>query len=407
MSAKSVLFISYDGITDPLGQSQVLPYLIGLSKMGYKITLLSCEKPERFTKYKNLIEEITKENQIDWQPISFTSKPPILAKYYDLYRLERKAIALHQAKRFDLIHCRSYVSAAIGLILKKKYGVKLLFDMRGFWVDERVDGGAWNLQNPLYKIAYRSYKKKEADYIRHADAIISLTEAGKREIITWPSYQDIPIQVIPCSADFELFSLINPEKRAASRKLLNIQPEVLVISYLGSVGAWYMLSEMLALFAKIRVRHTEAVFLFITPEPPEMILTEAKKFKLTAADFVFKSATRKEVPVYAAASDINLFFIKQSYSKIASSPTKIGEVLAMGIPVICNSKVGDVAEVVSATQGGIVLDDFTPESYNKAIEQIPELINKNPAIIRNKARDYYMLENAIDKYAQVYRQLIS
>ena len=48
--AKRILFISYDGMTDPLGQSQVIPYLQGLSKHGYEIFLLSCEKKQAFTR---------------------------------------------------------------------------------------------------------------------------------------------------------------------------------------------------------------------------------------------------------------------------------------------------------------------------------------------------------------------
>ena len=39
-------------MTDPLGQSQVIPYLQGLSKKGYQFYLLSCEKPEAFEKNK-------------------------------------------------------------------------------------------------------------------------------------------------------------------------------------------------------------------------------------------------------------------------------------------------------------------------------------------------------------------
>ena len=31
MKEKKVVFLSYDGITDPLGQSQILPYLFGIS----------------------------------------------------------------------------------------------------------------------------------------------------------------------------------------------------------------------------------------------------------------------------------------------------------------------------------------------------------------------------------------
>ncbi len=45
---KQILYVSYDGMTDPLGQSQVLPYIEGLSKYGYQYTLISCEKKRIF-----------------------------------------------------------------------------------------------------------------------------------------------------------------------------------------------------------------------------------------------------------------------------------------------------------------------------------------------------------------------
>jgi hypothetical protein len=43
----NVIYISYDGMTDPLGQSQVIPYLIGLTKKGHNISIISCEKTTR------------------------------------------------------------------------------------------------------------------------------------------------------------------------------------------------------------------------------------------------------------------------------------------------------------------------------------------------------------------------
>lgn len=406
MAAKQVLFISYDGMTDPLGQSQVLPYLVGLSKLGYQFTLLSCEKPDRFEKNEAIIQQIVDQHKIDWQPISFTASPPILAKFYDLYRLEKKATELHETKKFALIHCRSYVSAAIGLKLKMKFGVKLIFDMRGFWVDERVDGGAWNLKNPLFKLAYNQYKKKEAAYIANSDGIVSLTEAGKREIVTWKSYQRAPISVIPCSADFDHFTLKTEATKAEGRRLLNLNPEDLVVSYLGSVGVWYMLDEMLQLFSLIKQKYPQAKFLFITPDAAEEIYNAGKKYGLTEKDFAVKFASRKEVPVLIAASDINLFFIKQTYSKLASSPTKLGEILSMGIPVICNSKVGDVKEIVETAEAGLVIDDFSPQSFEAVVAAIPALLAKKPEQIREKALAYYDLANAVSNYGKLYRQVL-
>lgn len=406
-AAPRVLFISYDGMTDPLGQSQVLPYLVGLARAGYRITLLSTEKKERFAQHEPTIRAITDQAGIRWEHIFFTRKPPVLAKFYDRYQLRQKALALHQELHFNMTHCRSYVSAEVGLLLKQKFGVKFLFDMRGFWVDERVEGGMWNLKSPIYRRAYRTYKRKESEFIAAADGIISLTENGKGEMQTWPSYPGTPITVIPCSADFTVFPLLTPAHKAAARRRLGYDDGQLVISYLGSIGAWYLLDEMLAQFAVIKQQYPGAKLLFVTQEPAEMVLEAARKVpSLEPTDFLVKPATRKEVPGLIAASDLNLFFIKQSYSKKASSPTKLGEILAMGLPVICNDGVGDVADIIRRTDGGFVVSDLAAAGYAAAAASIPQLLQKDGRQLRVKAQEYYDLETAIGRYAGEYQRLL-
>ena len=49
LEGRRVLFISYNGMLEPLGQTQVLPYLRELAKRGVKFTLLSFEKSKAFT----------------------------------------------------------------------------------------------------------------------------------------------------------------------------------------------------------------------------------------------------------------------------------------------------------------------------------------------------------------------
>ena len=156
-----VLYISYDGMTDPLGQSQVIPYLIGLSKLGHQISIISCEKKDKFAKQSKFINEILKSNNIAWYPVSYSKLPSVFAKQFNLNRINKKAIAIYKEKKFELVHCRSYMAALIGLKLKQKYGIKFLFDMRGFWANERIDGGIWNLNNIIHKRFYNFFKKKE------------------------------------------------------------------------------------------------------------------------------------------------------------------------------------------------------------------------------------------------------
>jgi glycosyltransferase involved in cell wall biosynthesis len=400
-----VLYISYDGLTDPLGQSQILPYLVELSKYNFRFTILSFEKKDRFQREKKTVKVITDVAHIDWLPLRFSSRPPIFSKIYDRWKLRRTALKLHRRQKFDMVHCRSYVAAEVGLLFKKRFGTKFLFDMRGFWADEKKEG-TWNISNPVYRSIYNYYKRKESQYLQKADYIISLTEAGKNEMIRWASYDPlIPIAVIPTCADMNIFNLTSDEEKKNSRQKLGIQNGALVVSYLGSIGTWYMLKEMLLLFKELKKVYEDAIFLFVTHTKKYFIDREIKTLGLNALDFIILEASRKEVPFFIKASDINVSFIKPVYSKISSSPTKFAEVLAMGIPVICNSGVGDIEKIVRDTECGFIIENFKEEDFKKAMQAIPLLLQKSPLSIRNAVKDNFSLEKGVQSYLFCYRSI--
>ena len=406
MPEKKILYITYDGLTDPLGQSQILPYLVGLSKEGYRFTILSFEKKERFGSNKDIINAIVVQAGIKWVPLSFTKNPPVLSKFYDTLQMKIRAFSLQRKESFDMVHCRSYIATDIGVKLKKRFGVKFFFDMRGFWADEKRDGGAWKDDHPIFKRVYKYYKKREAEYLQNADYIISLTNAGKTEMQTWKSFDPaIPVAVIPCCADMDHFTVTDAGQRTEAKKKLGIADDRLVISYLGSVGSWYMLDEMLKLFTCIRKKHTNAFLLFISHSDKDHILRQAKEQGIDDNDIKIVEANRQEVPVFVKASDINISFIRPVYSKLSSSPTKLGEVLSMGIPVIVNAGVGDTEEIINTTGGGIVLNDSTEESFCKARAEIPNLLKLDPEDIRRKAANIFDLEIGIKLYQQAYKQV--
>ncbi|MFL5772473.1 MAG: glycosyltransferase, partial [Flavisolibacter sp.] len=123
-------------------------------------------------------------------------------------------------------------------------------------------------------------------------------------------------------------------------------------------------------------------------------------------DFIITQAPRKDVPALVKASDINISFIKPVFSKISSSPTKLGEVLSMGIPVICNSGVGDVKQIVENADAGYVIDNFEKEDFEKAIMAIPRLMEKDPSSIRNAIENIYSLDKGIQSYLSAYRKVL-
>lgn len=407
MNKKQVLYLSYDGMTDPLGQSQVLPYIIGLAENGYSFTLISCEKKERFYQNKATIEQICSDNNIDWQPIFYSKNPPVLSTVWDVFQMNKKAKKLHQKKQFQIIHCRSYISSLIGLGFKKKYSTKFIFDMRGFWADERVDGKLWNLKNPLFKWVYNFFKTKEKSFLTHADKVISLTLSGKQEMLTWKidGLSAEKIVVIPCAADYNLFELVNQEKQSQAKIKLGLKPSQFVLGYIGSLGTWYLADEMLQFFSVLKQKYTDAKFLFITPDDKEQLISLGKKYRLDAEDFIVNFAQRKDIPSIAHAFDFSIFFIKPSYSKKSSSPTKMGELLAMGIPLICNNNVGDVEAIMHQTKAGFCIDTFNETHFEKIVNQLNTWNDSSPKLRRELSKQFYDLANGVKLYLAAYNQL--
>lgn len=403
---KQVLYISYDGMTDALGRSQVLPYLEGLSRKGFKITLISAEKPEAFEKGNDEMSVLIEHMGIDWHPVKYTKRPPVLSTIWDIRRMRKKAIKLDQIKSFEIVHCRSYISAFVGLAMKKRFGCRFIFDMRGFYADERVDGNIWPQSNPIYRAVYRYFKRKEIVFLSESDAIVSLTNAAKQEILSW-NLADVPeekISVIPCCADLDFFDFKRKDEVKVNqwKTKLEIHPETFVLSYLGSVGTWYMLPEMMDFYQQFLSSKPDSVFLFITRDNPLQIFEEALKREIDPKHIKVQPATREQVPELAMLSDASLFFIKPVWSKKASSPTKLAELMGMGIPVFANKGVGDVDRVIEQNPAGFLIDGFTSDDYQKAINEFLKMEIPDRLAAREIACENFSLEKGISTFETIY-----
>ncbi len=407
---KRVLYLSYDGMTDPLGQSQVLPYIKGLTDKGYEFTILSFEKPDHYATFGKGIHEQLFKGGIQWFPLTYHKKPPVLSTLYDLWQLKRHTKKLHKKNDYKIVHCRSYISALVGLYLKKKYGLKFIFDMRGFWADERVEGGIWDIKNPIFRIIYKFFKKQEKHFLEKSDFTISLTKNAKNEIHNWKHIKNnpIPIQVIPCCADLAHFDkrTVHPEQLYHLRNVHSLKDTDFILLYLGSIGTWYMLDEMLDFFKVLLQYKESAKFLILTKDDASAILAKAVKKGIHDSHIIITSAERAVLPDYLALAHLSIFFIKPVFSKKASSPTKQGELMGMGVPIICNDGVGDTGEIIQKAGAGVVIAGFTVQNYNSTCEQIDKLLSLNPEEIREEAKKYYSLTNGVNDYHEVYKKIV-
>ena len=230
---QSILYISYDGMLEPLGQSQVLAYLKKLAD-GRRIHLLSFEKAEdwaNLTERERIANDI-RDAGIVWHPLRYHKRPSALATLWDIACGITVGLWLVVRHRLHIVHARSYVSSVMALALKRLTGVKFLFDMRGFWADERVDGGLWSRNGRMFGIA----KWFEQRFLMSADHIVSLTQAAVLEMQQFSYLQDNmpPITVIPTCADLTRFKPMANEQHTST----------FVLGYVGSTGTWYIESSL-------------------------------------------------------------------------------------------------------------------------------------------------------------------
>jgi len=399
----NALYLSYDGMCDPLGGSQVLPYLGGLAARGHRITLISFEKAARTREERAAVGRLCATAGIEWRPLPYHKWPPLLSSFYDVRQMQRLAVRLHRNRPFDLVHCRSDLPALVGLSMKRRFAVPFIFDMRGFWADERVDGGIWNLSNPLFRFVYSYFKRREAEFLREADHVISLTEEGKRVLLD-RRRDGPPISVIPCCVDYKAFPAVTAERRSEARRLLGIAPDARVAAYLGSFGSWYMVNEMMDFFRVQLEQHPHALFLIISREPAGDIIQAATRRGIPAERVIVRSASRDDVPRLVAAADYGLFFIKPVFSKKASSPTKMGEFLALELPIVTNGNVGDVSRIVEESGAGVIVGGFSEDAYRTALDRL-EALNPDMNRWRSVARTWFDLKTGVDRYAAIYLSL--
>lgn len=406
---RHILFISYDGMTDPLGQSQVIPYLAGLTRYGYRFTLLSCDKPDKFRQHSKEVDRLLQGLPIKWISIPYHKSPPVLSSMYDFQKMKSAIRELQSSDPVDMVHTRPGIPALLGIWMKKTYGTAFLNDIRGFWADERVDGGMWNLRNPLYKAIYRFFRKREDEAIRLADHNTCLTNRARTEIGKWKQVpHPVSIEVIPCSVDMERFNPdgISAEKKASLLAEAGFTKDHVIISYLGSIGGWYLTREMMDCCKVIAESLPQARFLFISNNRHEEIYRAAQLSGLPADKLYIRFAKASEVPEWLSLSHYSLFFIKPCYSKLSSSPTKQAEIMAMGIPIITNSGVGDVKEIIESGQAGIVIDDFDRRSYERVATSLrTEPGPQAKSRIRQAAIHYFDLNKAVERYHEVYSKI--
>ncbi len=181
----------------------------------------------------------------------------------------------------------------------------------------------------------------------------------------------------------------------------------LVMVYVGKFGGWYMEREMAGFFAAARGARPGLHFLILTQGDREPIRRELEAAGVGPGAYTITSAPPDRIGDYLSASDFAISFIEPSPSKIASSPTKIGEYLAAGLPVVSTAGVGDLDRLLTPEVGALI-HEHTPAAYRTGLAHIAGLLD-DPAIAERcrslAIRELSLASVGIPRYRELYTRV--
>jgi len=373
---RRVLFISYNALIEPLGRTQVLPYVCGLAA-SCEMVVLSFEKRVRSAdddaRDSNDVEQILAARGVRWIRLRYHKRPSLPATVFDIARGVVRIVGEHRRHRFDLLHARGYIPAAIAWAVKKYTGVPFLFDIRGLQAEEYAETGHWNERG----LNFRLTKRVEQASLHDADGIVTLTNAVRPTLQAFDGLKTRttapPWSVIPTCVDLDHFTF-GASSRERVRAQLGIGDRPVLV-YAGSIGGRYLLDEMLDFYLAAAERWPGLFFLALVNHWPDTVRRRLVERGIPVSDAAVVWARHAEMPAYLSAADaaISFAYSQPSVSRRASSPTKFGEYLACGLPFVANTGIGDVDDLLARTGAGAIVTAPSTEAYRAAADRIRAL----------------------------------
>jgi glycosyltransferase involved in cell wall biosynthesis len=165
---------------------------------------------------------------------------------------------------------------------------------------------------------------------------------------------------------------------------------------------------MLAL-ARLAARECGAHFLLLSRADPATIAEAAAGAGLDPAYVTCRAAEYADIPRYLRRATAGLAFIRPVPSKRGSSPTKVAEYLACGVPVIANTGVGDLEDFVEQEGVGVLLRSFSEDELARAARFVATAAQERADVRRRcvevAARRFDLHEVGVSRYARLYEAI--
>lgn len=365
-------YITVDSLSEGVGSSQITPLITLLSKNGLKINLITFEKskPQAF-----LLKHFN-DLGVHWNPQQFGSGG-ISAGIARLNILKREIPHTH------LIHARSDIPAVSGIASNQ---APVLWDVRSLWADQKVV----IQKNLMNNVLYGFYRGLESFAANKSIAMSTLTSAVVP--ILEERHKKLPKlrTVVPTAVDLDKFQF--------SFKM----PDEVRALFSGTYNDYYDL-HLSALFMNEVRKQIDVKTHWARP-------LESSKSLIGVGESKIFIASQLDMPDLIPNYSFGVAICKLDGgpSLAAAMPTKIGEFLACGRPVVVNKGLGDMDRFIEEFDAGIVIDGEQGNLEDGA-SRLTSLLSdpQTPSRCRSLAEKYFSMQNGANKYLDLYSKMLS
>ena len=373
-----------------------MSYLKGLSQ-DYQITLITFEKREDMADTQAMAKANAdcEAHGINWRPKRFRHRPKLLAPAWCMFEMFWSALQAARRGDAELIHARSYLPAAAAWTVFRLTGMPFIFDMRALWPEELITAGRLQRGSIVHKVLTRLEKV----CLRDAAAVVSLTDAAVVYLQNqYPAeLKEQRVAVIPTCADLQRF------------KRSDKSPSERVYGCVGTVlSGWFLMDWLAALFKTVAQNDPEAQFEVVTRDDAEKVRAALDiDGRLGNRLSIFPSASESVHEALQKQSTSVMFFTAGT-SKLGSAPTRLGEALGCGVPVVANEGVGDVADIIRRYKVGVIVQDGSQAAMSVALDELEALRSDPdlPSRCRKAAEEVFSLEAGTEAYRRLYAEIL-
>ncbi len=274
----------------------------------------------------------------------------------DFFR-SMKDFKSQQDIEYDLIHSHYWLSGRLGSWAQELWNRPHVIMLHTLGeVKNRTGVGQ---PEPELRIA------AETELVNTCHRILAPTNRERENLMRYYGVSEQKIGVVPCGVNLDLFQ---PQEKQATRKQLGLDPDDIVLLYVGRFEPLKGIEMLLEAISHLN--HYQRLRLVLVggdgDQSPESQLLRQKALSLGIKDKVLFAGRvdQKYLPPYYSSADV--LVISSHYESFGL----VGlEALACGRPVV-STPVGAMESLIQHSQAGQIVSDTQPRSLAKGIESI-------------------------------------